>query len=148
TLVIPPLRERPLEIRPLAQRFLQRAARRHELPVPNIVAEAEAWIASHAWPGNVRELRHVMERALLLAGSEPIDLTHLPTTRREVTPPAAREVLPAAPTGPVDSDRARTLDALDRCHGNQTRAARMLGIARSTLLKRLDLYNVPRPRKA
>jgi two-component system response regulator AtoC len=143
TLVVPPLRERPSEILPLALRFLQRAARRASLPVPALTAAAQVEIARHAWPGNVRELRNVMERALLLASDGPIDIDHLPASPRVL-----EDTGPHAPiTLDGDDDHARTLDALARCHGNQTRAARMLGIARSTLLKRLDLYNVPRPRK-
>jgi DNA-binding NtrC family response regulator len=148
--VIPPLRERPLEIEPLAQRFLARAARRHDVPVASLSADAQAWIAGHAWPGNVRELRHVMERALLLAGGGPIERVHFPEQRRAPSADPDREPLVApALLAPVatDPEHARTLDALARCHGNQTRAARLLGIARSTLLKRLDAYNVPRPRK-
>jgi two-component system, NtrC family, response regulator AtoC len=136
TLVVPPLRTRTSEIVPLAQRFLDRAALRHALPVPQLSADAEAWIAGHRWPGNVRELRNAMERALLLAGGEAITCAHLPLATVD-TPILAT----------ADSEHARTLDALARCHGNQTRAARMLGIARSTFLKRLDQYNVPRPRK-
>jgi transcriptional regulator with PAS, ATPase and Fis domain len=147
TLVIPPLRERPSEIAPLAQRFLARAARRHDMPVSALSTDAQAWIASHAWPGNVRELRHVMERALLLAGGGPIERVHFPEHRRAPSAEPDREPLVAPTPVATDPEHARTLDALARCHGNQTRAARLLGIARSTLLKRLDAYNVPRPRK-
>jgi two-component system, NtrC family, response regulator AtoC len=136
TLVVPPLRTRTSEIVPLAMRFLDRAALRHAMPVPLISADAEAWIASHRWPGNVRELRNTMERALLLADGASITCAHLPIA-----------VDAPAPAVMIDTDRERIFDALARCHGNQTRAARMLGMARSTFLKRLDQYNVPRPRR-
>ena len=147
TLVVPPLRERPSEILPLALRFLQRAARRNNVPVAGLTPAAESWIAHHAWPGNVRELRNVMERALLLAAGTPIELAHLPLEALDDTGPRRVIAEPLAPIAGED-DRERTLEALSRCNGNQTRAARMLGIARSTLVKRLDLYQVPRPRKA
>jgi transcriptional regulator with PAS, ATPase and Fis domain len=154
TLVVPPLRERPSEILPIAQRFLHRAARRNNLPVGTLSPEAEQWIARHAWPGNVRELRNVMERALLLSGGGAIELAHLPaataaddTGPRRVVSIARSQDGADTSVDDRDPDRAATLDALARCNGNQTRAARMLGIARSTLIKRLDLYNVPRPRK-
>lgn len=55
---------------------------------------------------------------------------------------------PSLPTAVADLERARILDALDQCGGNQTRAARLLGISRNTLLARLDEYGLPRPRKA
>lgn len=58
-------------------------------------------------------------------------------------------IVPPPDPAPGDDDpvRAETLAALARCHGNQTRAARLLGIARSTLVKRLDAYGTPRPQK-
>jgi DNA-binding NtrC family response regulator len=142
TLTIPPLRERRDEIRLLAHRFLQRAARHQAIAVPTLSPDADAWITSHSWPGNVRELRHVIERAVLFADGDAITCAHLPRSGACSIRPFDVE----ADAG--DPDRARTLDAIARCHGNQTRAARMLGIARSTLVKRLDAYKAPRPRKA
>jgi two-component system, NtrC family, response regulator AtoC len=148
TIVVPPLRARPVEIAPLAHKFLQRAARRHRLAAPELSAETIAWLECQPWPGNVRELRNAIDRALLLSGGSVIEVEHLPARREALlrddpTPPPT----PLEPVGD-DPDRARIFDALARCNGNQTRAAKLLGIARSTLVKRLDQYGAPRPRKA
>src|SRR5262249_6699610 len=120
------------------RRFLHAAANRHRLPIPMIAPEAASWLERHPWPGNVRELRNVIERALLLADDVVITLAHLPMPRIAELATASRD----------DPERMRTLDALARCHGNQTRAAKLLGVARSTFVKRLDLYGVPRPRRS
>ena len=149
TVVVPPLRARPSEIRPLATHFVRCSAQRLGVPAEELGEPALIWIERQPWHGNVRELRHVMERALLLAAGGPIDLAHLPAPGSPGLRPAG-ERAPTSPGGRVDGDpkRASTLDALARCNGNQTRAARLLGIARSTLVKRLDSYGAPRPRKA
>jgi two-component system, NtrC family, response regulator AtoC len=139
TLVVPPLRERRAEIVPLAERFLRRAARKHGLGSPMLTETAQAWLAEQPWLGNVRELRNSIERAVLLAESSSIGVEQFTCTRRELTP---------SPVIDDDPIRLRTLAVLAACNGNQTRAARDLGIARSTLVKRLDAYGTPRPQKA
>jgi DNA-binding NtrC family response regulator len=109
------------------------------------------------WPGNIRELRNVIERAVLLSQSdEAIDLEHLPVEKLS-TPfaqagagasAAAAATRPAAPLSTADlAERQRVIDALERCGGNQTQAAKMLGISRGTLLVRLNAFGLPRPRK-
>jgi DNA-binding NtrC family response regulator len=162
SLLIPPLRERPGEIVPFAQRFLTAAAREVERPVPPVLAPAVLeLLAAHRWPGNVRELRNVIERAVVLCLGDTILPEHLPPSllkavaARPLTPVAAAVSAPAARTpGPaplqreIDAlEKTRILDALERAAGNQTRAARMLGISRGTLLSRLDDFGIPRPRK-
>ena len=141
TLVVPPLRARRAEILPLAERFLRRAARKHGLGSPSLSDAAIAWLEGHAWPGNVRELRNTIERALLLAESPSIGIENFTCTQVDPATP----VLCVSDNDPI---RARTLTVLAACNGNQTRAARDLGIARSTLVKRLDAYGTPRPQKA
>ncbi len=162
TITIPPLRERPGELAGLARAF---AARPRGNAAPTVIAdEALVALASHSWPGNIRELRNTIERAMLLASNGPIRSEHIklgsePPRRSSVpTMPIERITstdlpLPAAPEQPLASavaevERARILEALERCGGNQTRAARMLGISRNTLLARLDSYGLPRPRKS
>jgi transcriptional regulator with PAS, ATPase and Fis domain len=148
SLVVPPLRERPSEIEPLARLFLEQACARLKQPVPEIGAEALAAMKRHAWPGNVRELKNVLDRAALLAQGGPIGLAHLP--------PLASAPPPPPPARPPDADlrtdmaaleRQRILDALESCAGNQTQAAKLLGMPRRTLVKRLAAYAIPRPRK-
>ena len=135
TLVLPPLRARPREIAALARLFLRElSAAAGRRVVPRLTAEALARLQAHSWPGNVRELRNAIERALLLAAGDEIGPEHLP----EATPVAL-----AAPA----IERERILAALDACAGNQSRAARALGISRKVLLARLDRYGVRRPRK-
>nr|MBA3498947.1 sigma-54-dependent Fis family transcriptional regulator [Deltaproteobacteria bacterium] len=144
TLEIPPLRERVSEIEPLAELFAMRAAestRSGESPA--FSAAARERLRAYAWPGNIRQLRNVVERAVMLCEGPVIEPAQLVFDE----PPR-----PAAPESVVDRPLDASvpddlLAALAQCAGNQTRAARMLGISRNTLLARLDQFNLPRPRK-
>lgn len=148
TLEVPPLRERPGEIRPLAERFLQRAVR-PPATVPRLSAEALALLEQHHWPGNIRELKNVMERALLLGGAGgEVQGEHLILSQPKASTPPPAPSPPGKVRDEMDAlERTRILDALAQCAGNQTQAARLLGMSRRTLLYRLDAYGVARPRK-
>jgi two-component system, NtrC family, response regulator AtoC len=168
TLQIPPLRERQREIEPLARLFLDKVALEMGRPTPHISPAALDRLLAHRWPGNVRELRNVMERAALLCDDQllPEHLPEPPATAELVPDPPlptshlltsvelgaavgghAQVVPPPPPESPEDAELSRILQALERCAGNQTQAARLLGISRGTLVSRLDIYRVPRPRK-
>lgn len=157
TLNVPPLRERRAEILPLANQFLHEAAARHGRAPAALTQAAEAQLLSYPWPGNVRELRNVVERAFWLSDGRPISTLPLapppervpvqtgPSSAPPVPPQAA--VTASLPDAVAEVERQRIVDALDRCGGNQTRAAQALGISRRTLLNRLDRYSLPRPRR-
>ncbi len=170
TLAIPPLRERVEEIVPLARLFVAKAARQAaRVPAPRISEEALVLLKSYAWPGNVRELRNVIDRAVLLCTGDEIRAEHLPgekmgtllPARPSLLPaqsddefahadvPTSRIVLPEGTSGPsaTSLERDRVLAALDECAGNQTHAARLLGISRGTLIARIQQYEIRRPRK-
>ncbi|MEZ4398937.1 MAG: sigma 54-interacting transcriptional regulator [Kofleriaceae bacterium] len=171
TVRVPPLRERKDEIAGLAAEFAAHAARDIGLARPPAFgADALAALARHAWPGNVRELRNVVTRAVLLSDGGPIDRRHLGldqdqlrarprATPRDpslsVTAQMATLDEAAPSTGDVANlggelralERDRILATLDQCGGNQTRAARLLGISRGTLIARLTTYGITRPRK-
>jgi transcriptional regulator with PAS, ATPase and Fis domain len=146
---VAPLRERREDVLPLAEELLRSAvARTGGARAPAIADDAAAALRAHDWPGNVRELRNVIERALLIVDGRPIGTDDLQLTPiRPTTEVPASESRAAQLTGAEAEDRARILDALIRCRGNQTETARMLGISRSTLLHRLDAYRISRPRK-
>ena len=144
TLTIPPLRERPLDLPILARGFVSALARGR---VPRISEPAMAVLRAHGWPGNVRELRNAIERALLLCDGPELLPEHLPAPVPAAT--AEADVAPASapvPTSAAD-ERASILAALAACGGNQSRAARQLGISRKVLIARLDRYGTARPRK-
>ena len=157
SLRILPLRERRHSIGPLALLFIEQARRR--LGKPDVCATPDllAALVEYDWPGNVRELKAVIDRAVLLSRGSQLGRRHLAfsSSRDGVgrPPPNARLV---APDGRVDelgyldaeqcSDRARVVAAIEACAGNQTRAAKRLGIARTTLVNKLALYRIPRPR--
>ena len=151
TLQVPPLRERVGEIAPLARLFLANACRALGGVGPSRVSdEALARLESYEWPGNIRELRNMMERAVLVADAV-VEPMHLPLDKldasrwRQTAPPATPEDL----AGLSDDERAareRIVAALERCAGNQTRAAEMLGVSRQTLNKWLARHRVARPR--
>ncbi len=149
SLVIPPLRQRVGEIDGLSARFIEEASKRagHTTP-PTLSAEALAWLRTHPWPGNIRELQNTIERAVLLCTDDTITLEHLPSRAPAAAGPASTAgVIVGGGAPDQDPERTRILEALEQCAGNQTRAAKLLGISRNTLLARLDQYNIPRPRK-
>jgi DNA-binding NtrC family response regulator len=149
TLQIPPLRERPDEILPLAERFAQRAAAALSRPTPAISPAARELLRGYRWPGNVRELRNVIDRATLLCDGT-IEVGQLPDDR--MSRPAVAAPAEASGLGEVrvqaDAlERQAIESALARTGGNQTEAARQLGISRRTLTNKLNQHGFDRPRK-
>jgi two-component system response regulator AtoC len=147
---VPPLRERPAEIEPLARSFAARESARMGRARMDLAEAALARLRQYSWPGNIRELRNVMERAVLLSDGPAIGPEHLPVEKLSapVVPIAFAPTVPSAPAGSeADAERQRIQGALQRAGGNQTEAAKSLGISRRTLLYRLDSLGLPRPRK-
>jgi transcriptional regulator with PAS, ATPase and Fis domain len=149
SLVIPPLRERIAELESLAKHFIARAAKQFgKSPEPLLTPEALALLQNYAWPGNLRELRNMLERAVLLANDRMLGPDDLPLDKLTAQPlikPAGEAHPVVAPD--VEGERAKVIAALELHGGNQTLAARALGISRRTMLNRLDAYAIPRPRK-
>jgi two-component system response regulator HydG len=140
TLAVPPLRQRPEDILPLAAFLLRAIAGRLRKPAPAISEAAAAALLRYRWPGNVRELGHVLERMSIGSG-DLIDVTSLPL-----------EVLAtdAADNGDDEARRPTLLEVeqryialtLRRVHGNQTRAAAILGISRKALWEKRRRYGI------
>ncbi len=159
---VPPLRDRVVEIEPLARHFLEAFCRRSGIPVPELTDDAVEALLRYPWPGNVRELRNAMERAPFLSAGRPLVAEHMPsgslfpdadlgTSAEDFGGNTALIAIPAGlprpPPAGNGTEKDRILSALEACGGNQTRAAQLLGISRRTLINRLDTYSVPRPRK-
>ncbi len=144
---IPPLRERREEILPLARHFVRQRCQAKGVPAPTIAPELAAWLEAYPWPGNARELRNVMRRLLLVSDGERLRLGDLPTDEMRVR--AATMMADGVTEGGLDhpDERKRIEAALARTGGNQTAAAKLLGVSRRTLVSRLDRYAIPRPRK-
>jgi two-component system response regulator AtoC len=157
TLTIPALRERRSEIPELARFFVVQAcqdAGRPELP---ITAAAMTLLEQYAWPGNIRELKNVMERAVVLCDSAEIGPEQLPAEKIRTPDEPLSDMETTTGSREGDSaltkselrvaERQRIIDALAACAGNQSRAARMLGMPRRTFISKLDAYGIPRPQK-
>ena len=141
TIYVPPLREHPNDIQPLATYFLENFSRRLGRPVA-LSREAQDALLAYRWPGNVRELRNVLERAAILGEGDLIEAADLPP---EI--PASGEIPTSG--GEAAAEGAEALEAakqrhilniLAACGGNRAAAARRLGISRSTLKERLRRY--------
>jgi DNA-binding NtrC family response regulator len=157
-LEIPPLRARPAEIVPLAKRFAESVTTGAE--PPEITEEVISALHRYPWPGNVRELRNVMERAVAMCDQHRITLSDLPSEVASGRPPGSAGATSAggeADAPPSTStnlredlaamEKRRIIEALERCGGNQTQAAKLLGMPRRTLIMRVEEYGLPRPRK-
>jgi DNA-binding NtrC family response regulator len=153
-LFIPPLRERPDDILALAEAFLARVADGMRRPL-SFSEEAMTALRNYPWPGNARELKHVIQRSCCLCDGPTILLRHLMFDQPGLATAAPSEstgfdTLPRGRRFPfLDSMAARELiaGALQSTAGNQTQAAKMLGISRRTLVNRLQTYGLPRPRQ-
>jgi two-component system response regulator AtoC len=144
TIEVPPLRERAAEIEGLARWFTWSAARSLGTAAPELTGEAIARLRDHDWPGNVRELRSVIERAVLLGCSGVITAQDIVLPAGDPRRPAATEP-PGDRDGEASTEQQQIRNTLARCGGNQTRAARLLGISRNTLIARIAKYGLARP---
>jgi transcriptional regulator with PAS, ATPase and Fis domain len=148
TLTIPPLRERTGEIRRLAEMFVRQICRELGRPEPILPAKIISLLEGYSWPGNIRELKNVMERAVLLCTGTVIEPDHLPVDKMVPGVPTAPGMIGDVQLTRAQSDeRQRIIEALASCAGNQSRAAKKLGIPRRTFVAKLDTYRVPRPKK-
>ena len=138
-LQIPPLRERREDILPLARLFMDRHAKAQDKDIRAISAEALDLLTAYPWPGNVRELENVIERAVVLATRDRITVADLPLALRSGEVTLALGEL-AEPRSLKELERRAILAALERHHGNRTRAARELGISLHTLWRKLKGY--------
>ncbi|MFN0253860.1 MAG: sigma 54-interacting transcriptional regulator [Kofleriaceae bacterium] len=139
-IAIPPLRERGADVIELAEAFLARIRARRHAP-SRISAEAVAAITGYPWPGNVRELRHAIERACAIATTDEVQAADLALRAPiSVSPDVARGSL-ASQFAALDATERRLVhDAMAKSGGNVSEAARLLGITRIMLKRRLDRF--------
>jgi DNA-binding NtrC family response regulator len=146
---MPPLRERGQDVVQLAEAFLDSLCREYGQPVRQLSPDAIEWIKAYSWPGNVRELRNQIERIVLLENDEVVRAQHFRSEH------AARLSVAEAPRGrkiritlPPDGMPLELLEkeilqeALARCDGNVSRAARFLSISRQTLMYRMRKHGL------
>jgi two-component system response regulator HydG len=135
TLVIPPLRDRREDILPLARMFLE--LERH--PTARFTARAQGILESYGWPGNVRELANAVKHGAVLSGDADVDAAHLPEEVVRPRPPAG----PNAILRPLaEVEREHVVRVLEACGGRQIDAARILGIGRTTLWRKLKALGI------
>ncbi|HTV01688.1 MAG TPA: sigma 54-interacting transcriptional regulator [Luteitalea sp.] len=147
---LPPLRERPDDVLPLAEALLDDIGRQLGRRVGSLASTAAPALLGYAWPGNIRELRNVLERAAILAGSAPITDAHLALPSAAL-PPRLDDSRRTDATSPLvttagatlpDVERQLVSDALRAARYNKTRAARTLGLTRAQLYVRLRRYGL------
>ncbi|HEX9483835.1 MAG TPA: sigma 54-interacting transcriptional regulator [Gemmatimonadaceae bacterium] len=142
-LEIPSLRQRRGDVEVLARYFLSEMAREHEQTPKTLSSDAQVLLQAHAWPGNVRELKNVIERAHVLSGaSKIIEAAHLLIQRRTSRStlmsgaPLAGEIeIPLSGKSLREIEREAVHLTLSATGGNQSRAAKLLGISRPTLAR-------------
>lgn len=146
TLDLPPLRERPDDIIPLAEFFLRQFCPHARRPVLEISDEARRRLLTHVWPGNVRELRNLMERVAFLGTDEKVEVEDLAFI---LSPQQQDEIETAVDVGLSQATsrfQQQYIDrAIKRASGNMSEAARMLGLHRSNLYRKMRQLgmNVP-----
>jgi DNA-binding NtrC family response regulator len=140
-LFIPPLRERREDILPLARAFAVEIAARMRRGAPSLIADSEDALLRYSWPGNARELRYCLERALVAGTGDRLTAADLPA---EVLEGGDAYLMPDGPARPTLQDVERRYIALtlQRVHGNQTEAAKILGISRKALWEKRKRYGM------
>lgn len=152
TIEIPPLRARIEDIVPLASYLLTQAARRRKREDLRLTSEVAALLVRHAWPGNIRELRDAIVRAVVVCGDGPLRPEHVVLAPHAAAPGEIADTGPLPRLGGLtdeveDLERRRVDATLAAAGGNQSEAARRLGISRGALLARLRAWGMtPRRR--
>ena len=143
---LPPLRERREDIPLLVDAFVNRIRLKTRKPIKSIDKTALRLLASYDWPGNVRELINVLEYAFVLCSGDEIKSEHLPANLTG-RPRSLSGRQSNSRTQSSSDEKPRLLEALKRTGGNKSEAARILGISRVTLWKRLKAHDITVDRK-
>ncbi len=147
TVDVPALRSRGGDVRLLAERFVAEIAARTGKRVRGLSLEASDALLAHDWPGNVRELQNCMERAVAMSDGDRIEVANLPPTIQRT--PARQTILSQLVRDDglprlSDVERSYIRYVLEQVGGNKSSAARLLGIDRRTLHRKLDRMDKPR----
>ena len=134
---IPPLRERRDDIMPLARHFLTESNVRSHKAIKGFTPETERLIFSYPWPGNVRELRNLIERLVILGTSDHIEPQHLPIQFASQAVEVPRQMGSQEFRTLAEVERAYINQVMQRVEANKSKAAKILGISRQTLRKKL-----------
>jgi transcriptional regulator with PAS, ATPase and Fis domain len=151
TLHLPPLRERPQDILPLAKHFLELQAAMYDESVRDLADDVQRLLTNYPWPGNVRELANAIEHAHVLSSGNVIHLEQLPDRIRHTADnitsrPTTAIDLPENELCLEDVERRAIAEALRRTSYNKAAAARMLGINIQRLSRRIEKLNIEVPR--
>ncbi|HSJ10371.1 MAG TPA: sigma-54 dependent transcriptional regulator [Longimicrobiales bacterium] len=143
---LPSLRMRQDDIGLLARHFVEQICRERGLPLKQLSPHAHELLRLHPWPGNIRELRNAVERAVIVADGRMIEASHVTLQRRSQVPAEQATTARAAaasidiPPGGLtlrDSERALLTVTLRLASGNRSQAARMLGVSRPTVIRKI-----------
>jgi transcriptional regulator with PAS, ATPase and Fis domain len=141
-IVVPPLRDRPDDIAPLAIHFIDSLTEEMRLSSRTLEPEALQAMERYSWPGNARQLRNIIERILLLEDDETISLSHLPAEIRGGVERDPGVVLPPSGMDLEELERGLMVQALERTHGNKAAAARLLRVSRDTMRYRIEKHGL------
>jgi two-component system response regulator FlrC len=137
---LPALRDRPADILPLSEAFLQDIGQMFGRPPAGLTHDGKDALLRYQWPGNVRELRNALERAAILCEGGLITVEHLSLNRDRQPQPSAAAAPEATSVSEVEREMIRK--ALAECRGNKSKAATQLGLSRTQLYVRLRKYQL------
>jgi DNA-binding NtrC family response regulator len=138
-ITLPPLRDRMEDLPLLVDHFVARFEKKFNLRIPGVSPEVMNAFMNYPWPGNIRELEHSIERAVVLSRDKALRLEHIPP---EISGHTSRPGTPR-PTRPAAGDNLRdTVAALEKAGWNKAKAARILGIDRKTIYRRMVRLNI------
>ena len=141
-IALPPLRARGDDVGLLIDHFIQHFSREYQVAPKRVTAEAMARLRGYGWPGNIRELQNAIERAFALSGADTITLADLPPLRDDAVP-ASMVAADAAAARTLREEEERVIAAaLRESGGNKNEAARLLGIDRQRLYRKIKKYGL------
>ena len=143
-IALPPLRERKEDIAPLAQLFLERFARKYRRPLTGIAPDAAQALSAGRWSGNIRELQNVIEKAVILSEGTILTAKDLQLDARSgsgMTENVTPGLTGGLPRSGAEEERL-IREAVERCNGNISAAAKMLGISRPTMYAKMKKYGL------
>ncbi len=141
-IALPPLRDRPEDIPILIDHFVQRFSQQYGVAPKRVAAEVVERLCRHTWRGNVRELQNAIERAFALSVADTITLDDLPAAIAGAQPPDAIALDPEALPTLREAEERLIAAALRKSGGNKNEAARILGIDRQRLYRKIEKYGL------